>query len=171
MAHNEMFTSVNHCCWIYFEVPVMYRNVVLYILLLVSHLLNHPNLWIWNRIFHMVCKHSYYSRSYSCNNITSSMNTIHNIIFDVMYKILNPMKQHKYNKLFVKLLETRPLNERIWQIPAMNDDNSVSSEKWPKPTGPSTYPPTRLRTFYQVQVRESSRWGTEETEISCKADV
>jgi len=46
MAHYEMFTSVNHCCWISFKVLVTYRNVVLYILLLGFYLLNHPNFWI-----------------------------------------------------------------------------------------------------------------------------
>jgi hypothetical protein len=75
------------------------------------------------------------------------MNTIHNIIFYIMYKTLNPLKQHKYNKFFAKLLETGPLRQGIWQIPAMTDDNSVPSEKRPKPRGPSTGPPGRLETL------------------------
>jgi hypothetical protein len=53
---SEMFIAVNHCDWISFEVPAMYKNVMLYMLMPVSYLLDHPNLRIQNWHFHMVCK-------------------------------------------------------------------------------------------------------------------
>ena len=112
-----MFTLVDHCPWF----PVRYRNVVLHTLLLVSYLLNHPHLWIWNRIFHMVCKHSYCSQSdqNTCNNITSNINTIHNII--LMYCIKQWIQKSNTNtiNLFTKLLETGSPCEGIWKIPAI----------------------------------------------------